>query len=160
MFAGNFPPMGWAFCDGQMMAISENDTLFNLIGTTYGGDGVTTFGLPDLRGRVPLHNSSTYVLGEKGGQESVILTTNQIPNHTHQALAASTGQVLSPAGAILASAQSAQTGVRIYSTLASTNALHAGSIDPQGGSQPHDNIQPSLAINFIISLYGVYPQQN
>ncbi len=163
MFGGSFAPAGWMFCDGQLLPISENETLFNLIGTTFGGDGQSTFGLPDLRGRVPIHNGtgssgSTYVLGETGGVESVTLTTNQMPTHNHPALAASTGQVASPAGAVLANATSTQTGMKIYSTVVTPNTpINANSISPTGGSQPHDNIQQTLAVSFIISLFGIFP---
>jgi microcystin-dependent protein len=166
MFAGNFAPAGWVFCDGQLMPISENDALFTLIGTTFGGDGQETFGIPDLRGRVPIHagtakSGSTYVLGEAGGVESVTLTTNQMPTHTHLALAASTGQVASPSGAVLAAATSTQTGMKIYSTVVTPNTpINGSSISPSGGSQPHDNIQPTLAISFILSLFGIFPTQN
>jgi microcystin-dependent protein len=165
MFGGNFAPAGWLFCDGQLLPISENETLFNLIGTTFGGDGQSTFGVPDLRGRVPIHqgtasSGSTYTLGQPGGVESVTLTTNQMPTHNHSALAASTGQVASPAGAVLAVATSTQTGMKIYSTVVTPNtALNANSISPMGGSQPHDNIQETLAISFIISLFGIFPHQ-
>lgn len=165
MFGGNFAPAGWMFCDGQLLPISENETLFNLIGTTFGGDGQSTFGLPDLRGRVPIHagtakSGTTYILGESGGVESVTLTTNQMPIHNHPALAASTGQVASPAGGVLATAVSSQAGMKIYSTAAPTTALNASSISASGGSQPHDNIQQTLAVSFIISLFGIFPSQN
>jgi microcystin-dependent protein len=162
IFAGSFAPAGWVFCDGQLMPISENDALFTLIGTTYGGDGQSTFGIPDLRGRVPQHQGagggSTYVLGEQGGVESVTLTAAQIPAHNHAATAATTGQVAGPSNAILAKAQSSQTGVRIYSTNATTTTMNPASITPAGGSQPHSNIQPSLGLNFILSLYGIFPR--
>jgi microcystin-dependent protein len=165
MFGGNFPPNGWALCQGQLMPISENDTLFNLIGTTYGGDGQETFGLPDIQSRVAVHQGtgsglSTYQMGEKGGVESVTLSTNQIPIHTHAAVTATTGQVSAAANNILADAQTTQTGARIYSNQASDVQMNANTIAITGGSQPHDNIQPTLAINFIISLFGIYPSQN
>jgi microcystin-dependent protein len=166
MFGGSFAPAGWAFCDGQLMPISENDTLFNLIGTTFGGDGQSTFGMPDLRGRVPIHagtakSGNTYVLGESGGVESVTISTQQMPTHSHPALAAATGQVASPAGAVLANATSTQTGMKIYSTVVTPNTpINANSISPSGGSQPHDNIQQTLAVSFIISLFGIFPQPN
>jgi microcystin-dependent protein len=166
MFAGNFPPNGWQFCQGQLIAISENETLFNLIGTTYGGDGQSTFGLPDLASRIPIHMgqgptiTQNYQIGEKTGSETVTLTTPTMPQHTHSALTATTGQVSGAAGAILADAQTAQVGPRTYSTLAGNANMNANTISIQGGSQPHDNMQPYLAINYIISLFGVFPTQN
>ena len=162
IFAGSFPPVGWMFCDGQLMPISENDALFTLIGTTYGGDGQETFALPDLRGRVPLHQGtglgSNYVIGENGGVESVTLSTQQMPTHNHAATFATVGQVQSPANALLASATSTQAGIRIYSTNAQNTTMSPSTITPAGGSQPHENIQPSLGLSFIISLYGLFPR--
>ena len=166
MFGGNFPPNGWAICNGQLMPISENDALFVLIGTTYGGDGQETFGLPDLQSRVAVHQGTnpgtgtTYQMGEKAGVEQVTLSIQQIPIHTHPALTATTGQVSAAAGAILADAQTTQTGARIYSSQASDVQMNANTIALTGGSQPHNNIQPTLAINFVISLFGIFPQQN
>jgi microcystin-dependent protein len=165
MFGGNFPPSGWLFCQGQLLPISENETLFNLIGTTYGGDGQETFGLPNMASRVPVHMGtgsglSTYQIGEIGGVEAVTLTTNQIPQHTHAAVTASTGQVSAAPNAILADAQTTQVGPRIYATPATPVNMNANTITPAGGSQPHDNFQPTLAINFIISLFGIFPTQN
>jgi microcystin-dependent protein len=162
LFAGNFAPVAWAFCDGQLMPISENETLFQLIGTQYGGDGQQTFALPDLRSRVPIHfgqgsGLSNYALGENGGVESVTLTTNQIATHTHTAVASSTGQGTSPANAVLASATSPQTGIRIYGAPPTTVGLHPSSVSPVGGNQPHENAQPTLGINFIIALFGFFP---
>ncbi|HEX8663397.1 MAG TPA: tail fiber protein [Beijerinckiaceae bacterium] len=158
MFAGNFAPAGWMFCDGQLLPISENETLFQLIGTTYGGDGQSTFALPNLQSRVPIHQGNGFILAETGGAEEITLTTQQIPVHTHLALAASTGQVTSCANAVLALATSQQTGMRIYTqaTPAAT-PLHPSTISAIGGSQPHTNIQPTLALNFIISLFGLFP---
>jgi microcystin-dependent protein len=163
MFGGNFPPAGWAFCNGALMPISENDALFTLIGTTYGGDGQETFGLPDLQGRVPVHAgqgpglSQNYQLGEKGGVESVTLTAQQVPVHTH-AFVASVAAAASnaPAGQVVA--QSAQRA--IYTVDATTTNLAASAVSPVGGSQPHDNMAPYLCISFIISLFGVFPQQS
>jgi len=165
MFAGNFAPVGWALCQGQLIPISENDTLFNLIGTTYGGDGQSTFALPDLQGRVPVHMGTnqgiSFIIGEKTGVESVTLTSNQIPQHNHALLATGASPQLSPANAIPAVANSTgQIGVMVYG--ASTGAgttLHANTIQPSGSNQPHDNMQPFLCINFIISLFGVFPTQ-
>ncbi|WP_264535673.1 phage tail protein [Flavobacterium sp. N1736] len=155
MFAGNFAPAGWAFCEGQLLPISENETLFNLIGTTYGGDAESTFGLPDMRGRVPLHNGNGFILAENGGVEEVNLTVNQIPSHSHPLTAttdiANTGN---PADAVLSTTA---TGSKIYSLSAPTVALNNTAIVPDGGSQPHTNFQPYLCINFIISLFGIFP---
>ena len=157
MFAGNFAPAGWVFCEGQLMPISENETLFNLIGTTYGGDGESTFAVPDMRGRIPLHNGNGFILAQTGGAEEVALTVNQIPSHSHSFVAttdiANTGN---PADAILSTTT---TGSKIYSTANPTVALNNNSITPSGGSQPHSNFQPYLCVNFIISLFGIYPSQ-
>jgi microcystin-dependent protein len=163
MFAGNFAPVGWMLCQGQTLAISENEALFQLIGTTYGGDGQSNFNLPNLQSRVPIHmgtgGGSTYLIGEMAGTEQETLTVQQLPVHTHQALAASTGQVTSPANAVLANATSSQTGLHIYSTGTATIPLNNSAISNAGGSQPHDNMQPLLCINFIISLFGIFPSQ-
>jgi microcystin-dependent protein len=163
MFAGNFAPVGWAFCQGQSIPIAENDALFTLIGTTYGGDGQESFNLPNLASRVPIHMGAlgnvTYQQAQMFGTESETLTVQQIPVHTHQALASGSGQVQSPSNAVLATATSTQTGIRIYNTTAPDVPLHASSISPVGGSQPHYNMQPYLVINFIISLYGIFPTQ-
>jgi microcystin-dependent protein len=164
MFGGNFAPAGWMFCNGALIPISENDVLFTLIGTTYGGDGQETFALPNLQSRIPIHTGSgpdgtNYTLGQAAGTESVTLTVQQLPSHTHQALASSAGQVQSPSNAVLATATSAQTGIRIYNTTTPDTALHPSTISPFGGSQPHDNCQPYLCISFIISMFGVYPTQ-
>jgi microcystin-dependent protein len=163
MFAGNFAPAGWALCQGQLMPISENDTLFNLIGTTYGGDGQETFGLPDLQSRIPIHAgqgpgiSQNYQLGEKSGAESVTLTAQQIPVHNHPFLASTSGATqTSPANQVIA-----QSGQRAVYTEDTTNTnLAPSAIGPAGGSQPHDNLQPYLCVNFIISLFGIFPSQN
>jgi microcystin-dependent protein len=160
MFGGNFAPAGWAFCNGALMPISENDALFVLIGTTYGGDGQETFALPNLQGRLPLHQGTnlgqTFQMGETGGVESVTLTTNQIPVHTHSMLAVS-GPVANsdPTNGILAK----PTG-NIYNSVA-TNIVQFSNqaVLPIGGSQPHDNFQPYLCISFIISLFGIFPSQ-
>src|SRR5438477_229788 len=160
MFPGNFAPAGWAFCDGSLLPISENDVLFQLIGTTFGGDGQTTFALPDLRGRVPMHQGtnpgtgSSYTLGELAGVESVTLTTQQIPAHTH-ALTATTaaGTQPNPGGNLLANSQ----GPQPYIQENPDGNLNAQALGSAGGSQPHDNLQPYLGINFIISLFGIFP---
>ncbi len=154
MFAGNFAPAGWALCEGQLLPISENETLFNLIGTTYGGDGQSTFALPDLRGRLPVHNGSGFVLAETGGVEEVTLTTNQIPGHTH-ALAGTTSIAsdINPAGRIPAQASTYDP----YQTENANSPMAPQSISGIGGSQPHSNFQPYLCLNFIISLFGIFP---
>lgn len=163
MFAGNFAPAGWMFCEGQLLPISENDTLFQLIGTTYGGDGQETFKLPDLRGRIPIHygNASSgtiYELADKGGVESVTLTDQQIPSHSHSVLATTDlANSASPADGYLSTTA---TGNKIYSTANPTIALSAQEISPIGGSQPHDNFQPYLCVNFIIALFGLFPSQS
>jgi microcystin-dependent protein len=165
MFAGNFAPAGWAFCSGQLMPISQNDTLFNLIGTTYGGDGQETFALPNLQSRVPVHQgqgpgiSQSYQLAEMGGVESVTLTTQQIPVHTHAAVCSTDfGQQPQPAGAYFAQ----PTTGTMFSGASQTPLvnLNAGTVQPIGGSQPHENMIPFLCINFILSLFGIFPTQN
>lgn len=163
MFAGNFAPVGWAFCNGQQLPISENDVLFALLGTTYGGDGQETFRLPNLCGRVPIHQGTdpqgnTRVLGEAAGTESVTLTIQQIPNHTHQVLATNDpGTLTSPANNVLAGGS--VIGSNAYGSDNPLIGLHPKSVTPVGGSQPHENMQPFLGINFIISLFGEYPTQ-
>ena len=159
MFAGNFAPAGWMLCQGQTLPISENETLFNLIGTTYGGDGQETFQLPDLQSRVPIHMGTskggiTYQLAEAAGTEQETLTVQQIPNHTH-ALTCSTaaGAVNNPANQVIAASPS----VKLFIEDTTDSTLSANSVTPQGGSQPHENCQPFLCINFIISLFGVFP---
>ena len=156
MFAGNFAPAGWAFCDGQLLPISENETLFQLIGTTYGGDGESTFALPDLRGRLPIHQGNGFILAETGGAEEITLTVNQIPSHSHPMLGSlNTANNNSPANQVLAS--SAVFGVNPYGTDAPITSLHPSSVGPVGGSQPHTNFQPYLCVDFIISLFGIVP---
>lgn len=160
IFAGNFAPAGWSFCDGRLVPISENDTLFTLIGTTYGGDGVNTFALPDLRGRLPVHQGqgpglSNYVIGEAAGVETVTLTTSQIPAHTHamRAIGDQPGSAVSPGGKLPAQSFN----VVPYINDAPTGAFSAGAIGATGGNQPHENMQPFLCVNFIISQYGIFP---
>ena len=160
MFAGNFAPAGWALCQGQLVPISENETLFNLIGTTYGGDGQSTFALPDLQSRVPVHVGSGFILGQSGGAEQVTLTTTQITSHSHVPLATTAVGALAPNNAVFATAQSTQTGVQVYSDQAPNTALAPNCVHSTGGGQPHDNMVPYLVINFIISLFGVFPTQN
>jgi microcystin-dependent protein len=154
MFAGNFAPAGWMFCEGQLLPIVENETLFQLIGTTYGGDGQTTFALPDLRGRIPLHMGGGFTLAEQGGAESVTLTVAQIPAHSHPMLAAgTTGNLASPGGSVLANSLN----VTPYINDAPTGNMNAAAIGAAGGSQPHNNFQPYLCVDFIISLFGIFP---
>jgi microcystin-dependent protein len=164
MFGGNFAPAGWAFCNGQPMPISENEVLFQLIGTTYGGDGQETFNLPNLQSRVPVHQgqgpgiSQNYIIGEQAGVESVTLTTQQIPIHTHPALCSSVGGSNSdPAGGLWALSDLNQ-----YSTSAPDVSMGTPPINaqPQGGSQPHDNMIPFLVVSYIISLFGIFPSPN
>ena len=155
MFAGNFAPAGWMFCEGQLLPISEYETLFNLIGTTYGGDGQSTFALPDLRGRIPLHFGNGFTLAETGGVETVTLTVSQIPSHSHPALGTSNPQTGSISnGALLSN------GPDIYKDAATPNQIMApSSVSAVGGSQPHENFQPYLCVDFIISLFGIFPSQ-
>ena len=159
MFAGNFPPLGWLFCDGQLLPISENETLFQLIGTRYGGDGESTFALPNLQSRIPLHfgngpDGVNYQMAEMAGVESVTLSTQQIPVHTHQLLATSSpGSETTPGGNMTATPLTK----RIYAPATAPAAMNAGAVSPAGGSQPHENCQPFLCINYIISLFGIFP---
>ena len=161
MFGGNFAPQGWAFCNGQLLAISENDALFNLIGTTYGGDGQTTFALPDLRGRVPVHMGqgpglSNYIIGQNGGSETVTLTVNQIPSHAHPAQAQSEpGNQTSPTNGAWAASNLSQ-----YSGNNANATMNLQAVGAAGGSQPHDNMLPFQCVSFIISLSGIYPPPN
>jgi microcystin-dependent protein len=165
MFGGNFAPSGWATCDGQTMAISEYETLFQLIGTTYGGDGQTTFNLPNLAGRAVVHQgnngTSTYVIGQSGGVTNVTLTTGQMTAHSHTVVAegsAANTTSGSPNNAVYGTTGS----TKIYSAAAHSANLHAMAplLATQGGSQPHDNMQPYLAVTYIISLFGTYPTQS
>jgi len=158
MFAGNFAPAGWMFCEGQLLPISEYETLFNLIGTTYGGDGESTFALPDLRGRVPLHFGNGFILAETGGAEEITLTTNQIPAHSHPLLATtSTATGTVPTDKVLAPPPVATTTA--YGTDNPSVNLDTSAVSPVGGSQPHTNFQPYLCVDFIISLFGIFPSQ-
>lgn len=155
MFGGNFAPAGWMFCSGQLLPISENETLFQLIGTTYGGDGQSTFALPDLQSRVPIHQGNGFILAEQGGVESVTLTLNQIPAHTHQLVGSgAAANSRNPPNNVLATA-----AATIYTTNPGRGlaVMSAQSIGNDGGSQPHDNLQPYLTLNFIISLFGIFP---
>ena len=154
MFAGNFAPAGWMFCEGQLLPISENETLFQLIGTTYGGDGQSTFALPDLRGRIPIHQGNGFILAETGGAEEITLTVNQIAAHFHPWLGSQTnGSQTNPTGNVLATS----TVVTLYAVETANAALAPTSMSGVGGSQPHTNFQPYLCVNFIISLFGIFP---
>jgi microcystin-dependent protein len=155
MFAGNFAPAGWMFCNGQLLPISENDTLFVLLGTTYGGDGQETFALPNLQSRVPIHNGNGVILAETGGVESVTLTTQQIPDHGHPPIGTNAPATqTTPAGAMFA--QASNNPYAVVSPIDMSNQI----VTPRGGSQPHENLQPYLCINFIISLFGLFPPPN
>jgi len=155
MFAGNFAPAGWMFCEGQLLPISQYETLFNLIGTTYGGDGQSTFALPDLRGRLPLHAGNGFVLAETGGAEEITLTVNQIPAHTHPLLATSgAASSTDPTAHSLAKPDK-----NLYRAGAAPNAMNTQAVAATGGSQPHTNFQPYLCVDFIISLFGIFPSQ-
>jgi microcystin-dependent protein len=160
IFAGNFAPAGWAFCDGSLIPISENETMFNLIGTTYGGDGTNTFALPDLRSRVPVHMGTgagqSYVIAQSAGVEQITLTTQQIPAHNHPPTCNSgAGNQADPTAGVWAQ----QATVVPYANAAPTLLMAANAIGLTGGSQPHDNMVPFLVINFIISLFGIFPSQ-
>jgi microcystin-dependent protein len=156
MFAGNFAPAGWMFCEGQLLPISEYETLFNLIGTTYGGDGQSTFALPDLRGRLPIHQGSGVALAQTGGAEEITLTVQQIPAHGHPLMAASTvGNDPNPQGNLLAESSA----ISMYQSAAPSTAMAPQSVSAAGGSQPHTNFQPYLCVDFIISLFGIFPSQ-
>ncbi len=153
MFAGTFAPMDWAFCNGQILNITQNSTLYGLISTTYGGDGISNFALPDLRGRVPMHRSSEYPVGNKAGVETVTPTANQIAAHTHVVRAnKATGTQDSPSNGIWAAAPDAR-----YSATAPSLAMKSSTVQNMGGNQPHENMMPFLVINFIIALGGIYP---
>jgi microcystin-dependent protein len=158
MFGGNFAPAGWAFCDGRLLPISENEVLFQLIGTTYGGDGQSTFALPDLQGRVPIHQGNGTSLAEQAGSEEVTLSVQQIPQHTHPLVAVGIqGSDTAAGGNLPAIAQQ----IKPYINGQNPDAtLNSGMLAPAGGSQPHDNRQPYLALSFIISLFGIFPSQS
>jgi microcystin-dependent protein len=154
IFAGNFAPAGWMFCEGQLLPISENETLFQLIGTTYGGDGQSTFALPDLRGRIPIHQGNGFILAEAGGAEEITLTVSQIPAHSHPLLA-STGAATanSPVNNVTAE----PSAISLYIEDTPNSNMSPAAISSVGGSQPHSNFQPYLCVNFIISLFGIFP---
>ncbi|MEK9711172.1 MAG: tail fiber protein [Thalassolituus sp.] len=164
MFAGNFAPRGWAFCDGQLLAVSQNDALFSLLGTTYGGDGRTTFALPDMRGRLPVHQGqgpglTMHRMGAEYGSETVTLNINEIPGHSHE-LMASTQAVDSanPASDVMGSHTD---GDMVYAPVsADIGTLSSSTIDVSGGSRSHTNLMPALCINYIIALFGIYPSRH
>jgi microcystin-dependent protein len=160
LFAGNFAPAGWMFCEGQQLPISENETLFQLIGTTFGGDGQSTFGLPDLQGRVPVHQgqgpglSQNYTLGEAYGVESVTISAQSTPTHNHALLAStSAGTTANASGNVTAASPS----VQLYTQDVPSVAFAQNVVGPVGGSQPHENLQPYISIYYIISLFGIFP---
>ncbi|SRR5260370_39036421 len=155
MFAGNFAPVGWAFCDGSLIPISSNTVLFQLIGTTYGGDGQTTFALPDLRSRLPVHVGPGFALAQNGGAEQVTLNVSQISAHSHSPMAGTKpGTQSSPSGAFWAESTLGQ-----FSNAAPSLAMAPAALGQTGGSQPHDNMMPFFVVNFILSLFGVFPSQ-
>lgn len=162
MFAGTFAPAGWMFCSGQLLPISENDALFVVLGTMYGGDGESTFALPNLQSRVPIHAGTgpdgvNYQQGEAAGTESVTLTTQQIPIHNHAALASeNTATEAAPTGLLIGKS----TQIDMFINAQPTDPMNNQSITPVGGSQPHENCQPFLCINYIISLFGLFPSPN
>jgi len=159
-FAGNFAPVGWGFCDGSLQPIDQNETLFNLIGTTYGGDGQTTFALPDLRGRFPIHQGTggggSYIIGQLSGTETVTLITNQIPAHSHVPAASAAGGSDSPSGNYWGASTA-----KPYAANSPAPALlmNTGGVSNTGSNQPHDNMMPYLVINYIISFFGIFPSQ-
>lgn len=160
MFGASFAPAGWAFCDGQLMPIAQNDAMFTLIGTTYGGDGQETFALPNLQSRIPMHAGNGFILAETGGTESVTLTTQQIPSHTHPPMCTSASTPVQGPQNGLWSAKTAVADTIYSDAGVSAGAnMNAQAIQPTGGSQPHDNMMPYLVISFIISLFGIFPQQ-
>lgn len=156
MFGGNFAPAGWALCQGQLVAISENDALFTLIGTTYGGDGVQTFALPNLQGRLPMHQGSGFVMGQNGGAEQVTLITQQLPVHSHPMSASlNTAASSTVTGNVVGQTGAAQ----VFREVPAASPLAPQACSSVGGSQPHENMQPYLCVNFIISLFGIFPSQ-
>jgi microcystin-dependent protein len=155
VFSFNFPPKGWAFCNGQLLQINQNQALFALLGTTYGGNGQTTFGLPDLQGSVPIHMGNGFVLGERGGEQTHTLSISEVPTHTHVASGTSdSGDTVIPGGNLLGAAAD------LYGPATNLTPLAPASLANAGGSQPHENMQPYLVLNFCIALQGIFPSQN
>jgi len=157
MFAGNFAPAGWMFCEGQLLPISENETLFQLIGTTYGGDGESTFALPDLQGRIPLHQGNNFVLAETGGTEEVTLTVQQVPAHSHPFLATTNAATAAAPGNSVTVARLPAANITGYGSDNPSTSMSPQMVSSVGGSQPHTNFQPYLCVDFIISLFGIFP---
>ncbi len=152
----NFPPKGWALCNGQLLPINQNQALFALLGTTYGGNGQTNFALPNLRGRVPIHTGNGHNLGEAAGSTSVTVNIQQLPTHTHPMMGSqTTGDTPSPTNTVLA-----ETTALIYGDPTALTTLNPISVSSVGGSQPHNNMMPYLVLNFIIALQGIFPSQN
>ena len=165
MFAGNYAPTGWVLCNGALLPIAENETLFTLIGTTYGGDGETTFAVPDMRGRVPIHRAADHPMGELGGVEQVTLIAAQLPPHTHLMSASSAAPApattaIDITGLVPYVPASPAAKPRLYAPAGATLAMAATALQPAGGSQPHNNMAPYLGMSFIISLSGIFPSQN
>ena|SRR5579872_3410812 len=159
LFGGNFAPLYWAFCDGSLQSIASNPALYQLIGTTYGGDGVNTFALPDLRGRIPIHQGTgadgiTYVLGQRAGTETVTLSSGQLSTHWHSPMGASTGGQTTPLGNTYGA------GDNLFSTTAPSVQLLPMTVTNRGGSQPHENLMPFQCVTYIIALQGLFPSQN
>lgn len=154
----NFAPKGWAFCNGQLLPINQNQALFSLLGTMYGGNGQTNFALPDLRGQVPIHVGNGHLQGEKAGSETVTLTQQQMPTHVHAAQAStSPANTDVPSSSVLLGGSAPND---LYSGFASPVSMQAASVTSVGGSQPHNNMMPSLVLNFIIALIGIFPSRN
>jgi microcystin-dependent protein len=152
----NFPPKGWALCNGQFLPINQNQALFSLLGTTYGGNGQTTFALPNLQGRVPVHEGNGLTLGEAAGSSSVTVNIQQLPTHVHFLQGTNTpGTLDTPGGNVLAAAS-----INGYGSPASLTPMNPGTVGSVGGSQPHSNMMPYLVLNFIIALQGIFPSQN
>lgn len=156
LFSFSFPPSGWALCNGQLLPINQNQALFSLLGTMYGGNGQTTFALPDLRSRVPIHQDGSHNVGQSGGAEFVTLTQSQMPTHVHflNGSTVATGGSDNPAGNYLGSAGN------LYHTPANLTAMNAATIGNTGGSQPHENRQPFLTLSYCIALVGIFPSQS
>lgn len=157
LFSYVFPPRGWALCDGRLLAIAQNQALFSLIGTTYGGNGIQTFALPDLRGRSALHWNSNHPLGQVIGEETHTLQTQEIPTHLHQAMASSSvaADQVSPSGALWANG-----GHAAYSSSPPSSPMHGAALAPTGSSQPHENRSPFLTLSYCIALQGIFPSRN
>lgn len=157
LISWNFPPKGWAFCNGQLLPINQNQALFSILGTTYGGNGQTTFALPDLRSRIPIHVGGGHLLGESAGQESHTLQVTEMPGHIHQVVADTEPGGATPSGT---SRLAASSGGNLYGPPNNLQPMAANSTTQVGGSQPHTNLQPYLVINFIIALQGIFPSRN